>query len=60
LLKVALSTIKQTNKQTKDDDIGICRFSAKQAALRIKSKDWLAWSLDNVSRVEQYGGGVSR
>ena len=28
--------------QTKDYKIGICRFSAKHAALRRKSKDWLA------------------
>ena len=35
--------------QTKDYKIGICCFSAKQAALRRKSKDWLAWNQDNVS-----------
>ena len=35
--------------QTKDYDIGICCFSAKHAALRRKSKDWLAWNQDNVS-----------
>jgi hypothetical protein len=28
---------------------GICCFSAKNAALRRKSKDWLAWNQDNVS-----------
>ena len=28
--------------QTKDYEIGICCFSAKHAALRRKSKDWLA------------------
>ena len=28
--------------QTTDYKIGICRFSAKHAALRRKSKDWLA------------------
>jgi hypothetical protein len=33
--------------QTKDFKIGICRFSAKHAALR--SKDWLARNRDNVS-----------
>ena len=27
--------------QTKDDEIGMCCFSAKYAALRGKSKDWL-------------------
>jgi hypothetical protein len=35
--------------QTKDYEIGICCFSAKQAALRSKSKDWLSWNQDNVS-----------
>jgi len=33
---------------TKDYEIGICCFSAKHAALRKKSKDWLARNLDNV------------
>jgi hypothetical protein len=35
--------------QTKDHKIGICCFSARHAALRRKSKDWLAWNQDNVS-----------
>ena len=35
--------------QTKDYKIGIYCFSAKQAALRRKSKDWLARNQDNVS-----------
>ena len=35
--------------QTKDYVIGICCFSAKHAALRRKSKDWLAQNQDNVS-----------
>ena len=35
--------------QTKDYKIGICCFSAKHAALRRKSKDWLAWNQNNVS-----------
>ena len=35
--------------QTKDYKIGICWFSAKQAALRRKSKDWLTQNQDNVS-----------
>jgi hypothetical protein len=34
---------------TKDYKIGICCFSAKHAALRRKSKDWLAWNQNNVS-----------
>jgi hypothetical protein len=35
--------------QTKDYKIGICCFSAKHAALRRKSKDWLNRNQDNVS-----------
>jgi len=35
--------------QTKDHKIGICCFSAKHAALRRKSKDWLARYQNNVS-----------
>ena len=35
--------------QTKDYTIVICCFSAKHAALRRKSKDWLARNQDNVS-----------
>jgi hypothetical protein len=38
---------KPQSSQTKDYKIGICCFSAKRTAL--KSKDWLAWSRDNVS-----------
>ena len=34
--------------QTKDYKIGICCFFAKHAALRRKSKDWLARNQDNV------------
>jgi hypothetical protein len=40
--------------QTKDDTIGIWSFSAKHAALRRKSKDWLARNQNNVSQVEQH------
>jgi hypothetical protein len=35
--------------QTKDYKIGICCFSTKHAALRRKSKNWLARNQDNVS-----------
>ena len=35
--------------QTKDYQIAICCFSAKHAALRKKSKDWLTRNQDNVS-----------
>ena len=36
--------------QAKDYEIGICYFSAKHEALRRKSKDWLAWNQNNVSK----------
>ena len=39
---------KSRSAQTQDYEIGICCFSAKHAALRRKSKDWLARNL-NVS-----------
>ena len=35
--------------QTKDYTIGICCFSAKNATLMRKSKDWLARNQNNVS-----------
>ena len=35
--------------QSKDYKIGSCCFSTKHAALRKKSKDWLARNQDNVS-----------
>jgi hypothetical protein len=41
--------LKPWSGQTKDFKIGICCFSAKHAALRRKSKDWLAWNQNNVS-----------
>jgi hypothetical protein len=34
--------------QTKDYEIGICCFSAKHAAIRRKSRDWLAQNQNNV------------
>ena len=40
---------KSRSGQTKDYKIGICCFSPKHAALRRKSKDWLAWNQNNVS-----------
>jgi hypothetical protein len=40
---------KPKSGQTKDYAIGMCSFSAKHAALRRKSKDWLARNHDNVS-----------
>jgi hypothetical protein len=35
--------------QIKDFKIGMCCFSAKQAALKRKNKDWLARNQNNVS-----------
>ena len=40
---------KPRSGQTKGYKIGICCFSAKHAAFRSKSKDWLARNQDNVS-----------
>ena len=37
------------SSQTKDYKIGICCFFAKHAALRRKSKDWLAQNQYNMS-----------
>jgi hypothetical protein len=37
--------------QKKDDEIVICSFSDKQAALKSKTKDWLAHSQDFVSKL---------
>ena len=42
------------SSQTKDYRIGICCLSNKQAALRRKSKDWLAWYQENVSWVRRH------
>jgi hypothetical protein len=36
--------------QTREYKIGMCCFSAKHAALRSKSKDWLARNQNNVSK----------
>ena len=41
--------VEHRSGQTKDYEIGICCFSAKHAALRRKSKDWLARNQNNVS-----------
>ena len=35
--------------QTKDYEIGMCCFSSKHAALRRKTKNWLARNQDNAS-----------
>ena len=40
---------KSHSGQPKDYKIGICFFSTKHAALRRKSKDWLARNQNNVS-----------
>ena len=44
---------KPRSGQTKGYEISICCFSAKHAALRRNSKDWLALNQDNVS---EWGG----
>ena len=41
---------KPRSGQTKNYKIYICCFSAKHAALRRKSKDWLAQNQNNVSK----------
>ena len=43
------------SSQFKKYKIGICCFSAKHAALRRKSKDWLARNQDNVSEIQWAG-----
>ena len=47
------SRLGQTNEsrsgQTKDCNIGICCFTAKHAAFRIKCKGWLSQDQDGVS-----------
>ena len=40
---------KTRSGQMKDYTIGMCSFPTKHAALRRKSKDWLARNQDNVS-----------
>jgi hypothetical protein len=46
---VVVSVFEPRSGQTKDNQIGTCFFSAKHAALRRKSKDWLARNQDNMS-----------
>jgi hypothetical protein len=48
-LEASTLTITPLMRYYKLDKIGIFCFSAKDAALRRKSKDWLAWNQDNVS-----------
>jgi hypothetical protein len=40
--------------QANDYTIGICFFFAKHAALRRKSKDWVARNHENVSQMEPF------
>ena len=40
--------------QTKDYKIGICCFSAHHAALKRRSKDWLARNQENVSEMGRH------
>ena len=46
---VVYSGLEPRSGQTTDYKTGICRFSAKHAALRRKSKDWLTRNQDNMS-----------
>ena len=46
--QVLLYFPQSVNKTCKDFKTGICCFSTKHAALRSKSKDWLAVNQDNV------------
>jgi hypothetical protein len=48
--------------QTKNYDIGICCFSAKQSALKRSSTDWLPRNQDNVSEwdMTEYASGASQ
>jgi hypothetical protein len=41
--------LKSRSGQTMDYNIGVCCFYAHHAALRSKSKNWLAQNQDNVS-----------
>jgi hypothetical protein len=45
---VVIHELEYRSGQTKEYQIGICCFFAKHAALRRKSKDWLARNQDNV------------
>jgi hypothetical protein len=38
---------------TKDDNIGICWFSARYTAPRSKGKDWLAQNQNNMSELSE-------
>ena len=51
LLECDRSWVRAQSSQTKDYKISICCFSAKHAALRRKSKDWLAWDQENVFKL---------
>jgi hypothetical protein len=46
---LASSAVDHGSGRTKNYKIGICCFSAKYAALRRKSQDWLARNQDSVS-----------
>ena len=47
---LASSVVDRGSGQTKDYEIGMCCFSGKHAALKRKSKDWLARNQNNVSK----------
>ena len=60
MLECVRSWVRTRSDITKDYKIGICSFSAKRAALRGKSKDWLAWNHDNVSMLFQHKNPTKR
>jgi hypothetical protein len=47
---VSVLTSSVVDRVQPDYKIGICCFSTKHAALRRKSKDWVAQNQDNVSK----------
>jgi len=49
MLECGRSRFKSQSGQTNDYEIGIYCFSAKHAALKNKSKDWLSQNQNNVS-----------
>jgi hypothetical protein len=50
---LALSVVDHVfEPQIKDYKIGICRFSAKHAAIKRKNKNWLVRNQNNVSKIK--------
>jgi hypothetical protein len=49
VLSVVDRLLEPRSGKPRDYAIGICCFSAKHAALKKNSKDWLYWNQDNMS-----------